>query len=623
MVQRISEFDIWRPGYANAVVSIYVAGTTTLANIYTDEALSTAAANPQTLEGMEAEGGTRYGKFAAPLYTGQSYYLSIDGIENTGVIRPSINTLDGEDASAATIQATGSNYDVTIADAIGREVNVANFGSFVAGGSGVAATNTATMELAIAALTSGGVVKVPAGLYKVNDFSIPEGVIIEGQGIDATTLQSVLGSESFTLTGDRSGFRNITLDGNTLSTGSVGVRSENNDFSVFTNVLIKRFETGIYFSGGKGFFWQNFSIDNVENTAKLYGEGAPFEDMTWMGGVVSTATSIGVDMSYVDDMCHNLKFIGVGFETCTEYAVNINGAQNVYFDANCWWDGNTKTINIQDDTDPLTPATEQQNDVINVLFDGGRIDGGIFTVTGTIQNVVLSNMKLKNLEFDLDTPLDNFLLLKDCYEESGITLSGETTRLIRTTTSQNGSSFGITTDSSASKAWSISLEPGQQIYFEAKIIAKGRNVAQRAMYHTGCGAFRPGSSLNYDTQTSNFTTGAIVTGQSSGASARIQADSDSGTTGTLTLTDISGEFIDNEIITDDNGTPGSATVNGTLINQNASLDSVGAYNIRSIYETVVGYGYAIVANGPEIELRVNGTANNTLEWTVHVDVVST
>jgi hypothetical protein len=129
--------------------------------------------------------------------------------------------------------------------------------------------------------------------------------------------------------------------------------------------------------------------------------------------------------------------------------------------------------------------------------------------------------------------------------------------------------------------------------------------------------------LAYDTQTSNFTAGQILTGQSSGAKARIQADSDSGTTGTLTLTDIVGAFVDNEIITDSNGTPGSATVNGTLTAQNTSLDALGNIDIRSRYETNASWTVDFVANGPEIEFIVNGAANNTIEWNVNVDVVST
>lgn len=623
MVQLITEFDIWRPGYGNAVVYIYVAGTTTLADIYTDEALSVAAPNPQTLQAMEAEGGTRYGKFTASLYTAQSYRTSINGIENTGTMRPPLSSLSDEDASGALVQPTGSSYESTLADILSREVNVSNYGSFVEGSSGVAATNTATLELAIAAVSSGGIVNVPAGLYKVNSVSVPENVVIQGQGIDATILESIVGDTSFTLTGNRSGFKNITLDGNNLSTDSICIKSENNNHSVFENVVIKRFETGLYFYGGRGFLWINLTIDNTENAAKLYGEDNVFEDLMWIGGIVTTATTLGIDMSYEDQMCQNITFSGVGFEDCVEYAVNINGAQRISFDGNCWWTGNTKTINIQDDAAALTPETQQQNDAIIVNFNGGRIDGGLVTITGTAQNIVLENMKLKDVEFDLDTPINNFLVLRDCYEEGGVTISGEATRLLRATTSQTGASFGLTTGNVLTKAWGLALKPGQQVYCEMKTIGKGRNVAQRAIYHVVCGAYRPGSTLNYDTQTANFTAGTIVTGASSGATARIQADSDSGATGTLTLTDIVGEFIDNEIITDDNGSPGSATVNGTLNHQNVTLDSVGPESVRTNFETVSNYTSTFAVNGFELEIQVRGETNHTVEWTVNVDVVST
>lgn len=69
-------------------------------------------------------------------------------------------------------------------------------------------------------------------------------------------------------------------------------------------------------------------------------------------------------------------------------------------------------------------------------------------------------------------------------------------------------------------------------------------------------------TLAYDAQTVSFTTGATVTGNTSGASARITADSDSGATGTLTLDSIVGAFVDNETITDTSG--GAAVANGRL-----------------------------------------------------------
>lgn len=69
-------------------------------------------------------------------------------------------------------------------------------------------------------------------------------------------------------------------------------------------------------------------------------------------------------------------------------------------------------------------------------------------------------------------------------------------------------------------------------------------------------------TLNYDTQTANFTAGLILTGGTSGAKAVILEDTDSGATGVLTLGNIVGTFVDNEIITD--SSTGSATANGAV-----------------------------------------------------------
>jgi hypothetical protein len=71
----------------------------------------------------------------------------------------------------------------------------------------------------------------------------------------------------------------------------------------------------------------------------------------------------------------------------------------------------------------------------------------------------------------------------------------------------------------------------------------------------------PLNTLPYDGQTGNFTVGLTVTGGTSGATGIITSDSDAGATGTLTLSNIDGHFIDNETITDTS--TGSALVNRT------------------------------------------------------------
>jgi len=73
---------------------------------------------------------------------------------------------------------------------------------------------------------------------------------------------------------------------------------------------------------------------------------------------------------------------------------------------------------------------------------------------------------------------------------------------------------------------------------------------------------RISQTLAYDAQTANFTTGLIVTGVTSGATAVVLEDNDGGTTGTLTLGNISGIFENNEALEDSSN--GAAVVNGTL-----------------------------------------------------------
>lgn len=71
--------------------------------------------------------------------------------------------------------------------------------------------------------------------------------------------------------------------------------------------------------------------------------------------------------------------------------------------------------------------------------------------------------------------------------------------------------------------------------------------------------------LLYDAETSPFTVGQTLTGGTSGASAKIRKITDNGTTGVLLLGEVTGNgglFQNNETITDDGSTPGSATANG-------------------------------------------------------------
>ncbi len=155
---------------------------------------------------------------------------------------------------------------------------------------------------------------------------------------------------------------------------------------------------------------------------------------------------------------------------------------------------------------------------------------------------------------------------------------------------------------------------------EAKVIGNQRNDDKSGEYHISVSAERPPSDLDYDDQTTNFTLGDVLTGGTSGATARIVVDTDGGATGTLELRDIVGAFENNEIITDPSG--GSATVNGTLTGASAAL--LGSVtSIRAAREDVGGWACVFAATGTEIELRVTGASGDTVEWLCHVDTVQT
>lgn len=71
--------------------------------------------------------------------------------------------------------------------------------------------------------------------------------------------------------------------------------------------------------------------------------------------------------------------------------------------------------------------------------------------------------------------------------------------------------------------------------------------------------------IDYDTETSPFTKGKTLTGSPSTGTGIIEKVSDFGTYGTLQLVGVSATPIaDGDTITDDNGTPGSATADGDL-----------------------------------------------------------
>ena len=622
----ISEFQLWQPGYAGAIVRVYIAGTTTLASLFSNEALTVAAANPQTLSTLTSN-GVNYGKFSVPLYTGSSYYLDIDSGDQTGIERIALTTLAGQNASDAVVTPDGATVAIPLDEFLDRFVFAEDYGAIGT----TAATNNATLTAAIGAVASraGGVVYVPNNQsIPFTQLTVPVGVVLEGYGRtgNPTLMSSTVGGNVITLSGNGAGLRNIVLDGISKQAGSVGVYSVANDETVFDNVLIKRFATGGHFKGGRRNNWREFYIDGCTNGMKHHGDvdvaggslGDQWANNRWSGGRISTCTGIGLDLSYEDRQVRENTIENVGFEDNTGTATRINGARMTGFPG-CWWTRNTADLAVLDDSD----TSQTDNTVIGLRFGpDGSIAGGTVTSTsafsGLCQDVTFDKMLLSKTTITLTTPSNN-ILWRDCVESSDVTLAGNGTRIVREQTvfADAPTSAVVTTNATTTKAWEVSLNPGEVGQIEARVVGTQRNGTGYATYHIARPVRRPGSALAYDAQTANFTLGAVLTGATSAATARIIADADAGATGTLTLKDIIGIFIDGEVITDSSG--GSANANGVLVPANAAL--IGATtSIEVAVETDAAWGCDFAFASGNIEVQVTGAAGAVIEWTASASV---
>jgi len=625
-VVNVGIFDIWQKGFAAASVTVFQAGTTTKASLFTDEALTVAASNPQLLETKTISGQT-YGKFAAPLYTANAFYLDVNSTDQTGVIRPPLTSLDALDASLALVTATGGSQARALNDIVARVVHVEDHGVFLATSdpSASSSTNNATLTIAIgvAASNGGGDVIIPPGTFEFTSVTLSGGVRLVGHGHSATTLQSQTAANVITIGGDEAGLSQITIDGVNLQVGSVGLYAKAQNEIRIHQATIKRFEIGVHMQGGRKAEWYDLYISNCTTGAKLHGDndasggadGDELRNNSWVGGVVDLCTTTGVELSYVDKKCWHNSITDVGFESNTGAALNINGARFTKL-TECWWTGNTTNVAVADDSD-VTAITE--NTVIGLHFFGGSLSGGAATFTDTCQDVILDGMEISDVDFTLTLPQNN-IVARDCVENSLVTIAGDGTKWTRQRTmkgDQPGSS-GVTADATPTKAWSVDLEPGQVGHIRAEIIANQQDGEGYAIYHISRPVRRPGSTLAYDAQTANFTLGETLTGSTSGATARIVADADGGATGTLTLRDIVGTFENNEEVTDALG--GSALVNGTLTPVNAALLGATASPTAAV-ESAIGLAADFAASGTEIEIQVTGEAAKTYEWIVHAETV--
>lgn len=616
MAIRIPDFDLLRPGYAGATVTVYKAGTTDLADLFSDEAGTASIGNPQTLT-TTTIAGVAAGKFAQSVYTDDSYYLDIDTGEQTGVSRIPITTLDGTDADDAEVQPTGRSRRRALKDHLAQQIWAEDLGAFTGSASG----NNSILQAAIgvAAAVGGGEVLLPAGTITFTQLTLPAGVVLRGKGREVTTLQSVVGAIVVLANGDRCGMRDLTLDGLSQQVNSFGFVLTNRSLIVLDNVRIKRFERCLYATGNNQHnrFRELYCSDASLNAALFQSNAVASPPGTvrfleWIGGEVSAGGAGGaLSFDYIDSEQSFICLEGIKFDGNVGVAALVIDGTRFVSVRNCHFDNNVGDILSRNASGVTTGNYKQANlELDHCLFDGGTL-----TFQDDTTNVVARDCDFRGVTFTLTTP-GNSIKLENCSEDANCTITGDGTKLVRGFENLEGFTRGVTTGNVATKAWSLKLDHGEMCAGIAKVTGKQRNGTDNAAYVFAFTAKRANPTLAYDAQTSNFTVGLLVTGGTSGAQGRIVADADGGVTGTLTLHSVTGTFVDNEIITDTAG--GSATANGALVAGSVSVLSQASITQA---ETDAAWACAAAATVAEIEVHVTGAAAKTIDWTVHVEAM--
>jgi hypothetical protein len=623
----VFQFDTWQEGYAGAQVAVYKAGTTELLQCFSDITLTQSISNPLTLLSYTDNTGAKFGKFQTSVYVPYAFELDIDSTEQTGRIFPPLTSLEGQDASFALVKPNNSGtVSRTLRDIVADSIHFLDFGTISLNPE----TNTTTLNAAISAAASqgGGAVILPAGTISFDAISLPEDVSLVGQGIDTTTLRSISSEIVITITGDNASIRNLTLDGQQKNAGSVGVYGKDIDSVEFTNFRVKRFAKGIQWQGGNNHTYRKLFIDDCTNGIQCHGDqdftggddGDIFQGMDWFQGKVSNTTGSGLELLVRDNLCINSHIRQVDFENNigSDGAVLISGARFCNF-GNCSFLNNTKNVKIEDNSD----MTLSFRETVGIYFTGGEINGGTLTFDGHCQDILFELMNLNDCTFEANVP-DNQILLRNNVE-SGTLFSGTSTKFSRWHTNRNGVIKGTTTNNSPTRVYARRLAPNEVVSLTVTATAERQNTNEHAIIINTHGAKSAPATLLYDDQTVDFTVGDEIVGQTSGARAIILADSDSGTTGTLSLAAVSGLFVDNELIEEvTNG--GLARTNGGLIPAASAALSGAATELHATGSATgsppTGWEVTYAINGLEFEVYVTGASGADIAWSVDIKEVA-
>lgn len=616
-------FDTWRPLYGGASVLVVRADTNEHAPLYSDPLLTTEIDNPQVLLSFVGEDGVSYGKWAQPVYTYVAFRLTINETDPTGIYRPPLYAIQGVDVSRAIAATRRGGRLRTVEDLLDGAIYAENFGSLAEANG--AEANGAVLEAAIgaAAAQGAGEVILPAGRVISTPLTLPLGVVLRGQGMAATTLTITFGAAAITLGGDGAGFRDLALDGINLATGSVGVQGVGVVSAIFEHVIVKRFDIGVRFRGLTACAWDTLYVTNCVVGMDLRGDtdaagtalGGVVRGVSWTGGGISLCTTAGLKLTFFDALVENVALRGVDIIDNLGDGVLMNGARNVSIEgaSRIRAAEGQRAVKIQDDTNL---ALRSLNTTDHITFRQTICDGGTWLFNGTCAAVVLERCDLRAVSLDLSVP-DEVIVLDNCIEDADVTLTGDTTKLMRAFVSDDLQVVGNTSDAVPTVAWSHSLEPGEMGFYEAAVLGQQQDGVAWGIFMLAVGVARAGAELDFNLQTDNFTAGSVVTGATSGATARISAVTQAAGSGTLTLGDIEGTFINGEVLTDADG--GYARADGTITTVDAALDGGGSTDIRTQrLSGTAAYDAYFDASGAKVRLMVVGDTGQAVQWTARV-----
>lgn len=618
---RIPDFDVWREGYGGLIVRVYVAGTTSLASLFTSPTMATPINNPITLDELVIEGRS-FGKFAVPVYTADPYYLRISNGDQSGIQANMLTTLDGADVSAAIAYALDGEAGRTLAVWLARNIDVLAYGQFsVADGPDVC-TDTLNAAIGKAAAQGGGTVWVPSGDYPLKaDITLPEGVVLRGAGMSATALQCQNAATFITLGGDGSGLIDITIDGVNVPSNSIGVDGINVDRIRFERVTIRRFAMGLRIRGGEAMQWDELFLSENTNGGLLAGdldasstnEGAAFTNLQWRGGAVAFNVTTGLQIKAQDALADNLQLDGVQFFANLGTALKLTGVRDLRA-TGLSMTSNPIALLIEDNTGSPAPLI---NTTQRISFVGGVIDGAAtgseLRFDGECVAVKFVETDMRNVDRNMSSNLRPILLI-DCFEDALCTTQGLTQSLLRKTLDDGGMNVGVTSGAVTATGWEQQVPPGDVWIIDAKVIGRQRDGTGYFAAWKVATVRRPPATLNYMNLVTPYTAGDIITGAASNASARVVSIS----APTLSLIDITGTFQASEVLTGSLG--GDGRVSGALSTSSAVVTAAGVQSLKTDDDTLTTASCTITVSGGNAQVTVSGVATKAIEWNTDVRV---